>query len=115
MFGRRWAPALFGQIAVPADSPITSLDELKGQEVVFAGPGLGLSITRRLVDLLGGRIWVDSQPGQGSCFHFTLPALLLKTDEAKKSAGQPLVLSPPVDAKPLVGAAGDKLILQGGG
>lgn len=38
VFGRRDAPELHGQIAVPADSPITRLDELKGQEVAFAGP-----------------------------------------------------------------------------
>lgn len=38
VFGRRWTPALHGQIAVPIDSPITRLEELKGQEVVFAGP-----------------------------------------------------------------------------
>ncbi|WP_412481083.1 phosphate/phosphite/phosphonate ABC transporter substrate-binding protein [Azonexus sp. IMCC34839] len=38
VFGRRWTPPLYGQIAVPADSPITKLEELKGQEVVFAGP-----------------------------------------------------------------------------
>jgi phosphonate transport system substrate-binding protein len=38
VFGRRWTPALKGQIAVPADSSITKLEELKGQEVVFAGP-----------------------------------------------------------------------------
>lgn len=38
VFGRRQAPLLHGQIAVPADSPITRLEELKGQEVAFAGP-----------------------------------------------------------------------------
>ncbi len=38
VFGRRWTPPLHGQIAVPANSPITGLEELKGQEVVFAGP-----------------------------------------------------------------------------
>lgn len=38
VFGRRWTPALHGQIAVPADSPITRIEELNGQEVVFAGP-----------------------------------------------------------------------------
>lgn len=38
VFGRRWTPPLQGEIAVPADSPITRVEELKGQEVVFAGP-----------------------------------------------------------------------------
>lgn len=38
VFGRRWTPPLSGQIAVPADSPVQSLQDLKGQEVVFAGP-----------------------------------------------------------------------------
>ncbi|TXG77067.1 MAG: phosphate/phosphite/phosphonate ABC transporter substrate-binding protein [Rhodocyclaceae bacterium] len=47
VFGRRWTPPLSGQIAVPADSPITRLEELKGQEVVFAGPEafIGYKIT----------------------------------------------------------------------
>ncbi len=38
VFGRRWTPPLHGQIAVAADSPIRSIEELQGQEVVFAGP-----------------------------------------------------------------------------
>jgi signal transduction histidine kinase len=37
------------------------------------GSGLGLTITRRIIDFHGGRIWVESEPGQGSIFFFTLP------------------------------------------
>jgi PAS domain S-box-containing protein len=37
------------------------------------GTGLGLYLSKRLVELQGGRIWVDSHPGQGSAFTYTLP------------------------------------------
>jgi signal transduction histidine kinase len=47
------------------------------------GTGLGLAIARRLVWMNGGKIWVDSQPGSGSRFHFTLP-----TEPRKPSGAQ---------------------------
>jgi len=42
----------------------------------YGGTGLGLAICRRLVELMGGRIWIVSQPGEGAKFYFTLSAPL---------------------------------------
>jgi signal transduction histidine kinase len=44
-----------------------------GERAKPSGTGLGLFLTRHLVDSHGGRIWVESQPGQGAKFVFTLP------------------------------------------
>ncbi len=83
------------------------------------GSGLGLAIARGMVELLGGKIWVESEKNAGSVFYFTLPLRFGKTKpEAAKT-----IMHQPGSTKPLILIAEDdhsnylfiKAVLQKGG
>ena len=49
----------------------------------FQGAGLGLTISKRYVEMLGGKIWMKNNPGKGSTFYFTLPYITATKEKIK--------------------------------
>ncbi len=63
-------------IGIPADKQAVIFDAFSQADGSttrkFGGTGLGLTISARLAEAMQGRLWVESEPGQGSCFHFMI-------------------------------------------
>jgi signal transduction histidine kinase/DNA-binding response OmpR family regulator len=76
-------------IGIPADKQAAIFDAFQQADGSmtrkYGGTGLGLTISSRLVEMMGGRIWVESEPGKGSRFHFTAE-FQLQTTPARKMA-----------------------------
>jgi len=51
--------------------PFSQVDQSTSRQ--FGGTGLGLAISGQLTRLMGGRLWAESRPGEGSCFRLVLP------------------------------------------
>jgi signal transduction histidine kinase/CheY-like chemotaxis protein len=63
---------------------------LRHADKAVEGTGLGLAITQRLVEMHGGQLGIESQPGEGSCFYFTLPSIpTFKKEEVRPVGSEP--------------------------
>jgi PAS domain S-box-containing protein len=60
----------------------------------FGGTGLGTTISKQLVELMGGRIWAESEPGEGTVFHVVLPLVLARFAPQQPRVRTPAALPP---------------------
>ncbi|MBW8877746.1 MAG: response regulator [Acidobacteria bacterium] len=78
-------------IGIPADrmdrlfKPFSQADSSMSR--LYGGTGLGLVISRRLAERLGGRMWAESEPGRGSTFFFTLRCRPVEKAPSRRAAG----------------------------
>ena len=78
--------------------PFSQVDDSPTRKT--GGTGLGLSICQHIINMHGGRIWVDSDVGKGSTFHFTLPLFRKEKENESTPGGNKIILA--IDDDPQV-------------
>jgi signal transduction histidine kinase len=72
------------------------------ERTAYAGTGIGLAMTRKIIEYFGGRIWLDANSSCGARFFFTLP--MPEEDLIEPAPGAPHALEAPQDAEPAIPA-----------